>query len=201
MKRLQELSGGLSDDRSKRSDEEQARWLLVHMLEFHRREEKAPWWEYYRLRKLNDEELLEERKAISGLEFVKHLEGTGKLPIHRYRFPAQETEIRHGDKVETSNAKCGEVVGIDIAAGFMDIKKTGAMAEIHPTSVFSHTVVTAEALAESLFGWEPGSRTTLSRPGESTAPPGISCFGLREWIMFCPSRARRDRARPLPAPG
>src|SRR5439155_3862398 len=38
--RLQKMSGDLSDDRSRRSDEEQARWLLAHMLEFHRREEK-----------------------------------------------------------------------------------------------------------------------------------------------------------------
>src|SRR5437016_5320601 len=41
IQRLQKMSGDLSDDRSRRSDEEQARWLLAHMLEFHRREEKA----------------------------------------------------------------------------------------------------------------------------------------------------------------
>jgi predicted RecB family nuclease len=148
---MQRLIGGLSDDRSQRSEKGQARWLLAHMLEFHRREEKAPWWEYFRLRELSDEELLEERKAISGLQFVKHLGGTDKRPIHRYRFPAQETEIRSGDDLATSKAKCGEVVEIDIAAGLIDIKKTGAMAETHPTSVFSHTIVTAGALAESLF--------------------------------------------------
>ena len=148
---VQRLIGDLSDDRSMRSDDEQALWLLGHMLEFHRREEKAPWWEYFRLRELNDEELLEERKAISGLQFVKHLGGTEKRPIHRYRFPAQETEIRRGDGLETSKARCGEVVEIDIAAGNIDIKKTGAMAETHPASVFSHTVITAGVLAESLF--------------------------------------------------
>jgi uncharacterized protein len=145
------LIGDLSDDRSKRSNEEQARWLLAHMLEFHRREEKAPWWEYFRLRELSDEELLEERSAISGLEFVEHLGGTEKRPIHQYRFPAQETDIRRGDELETSKAKCGDVVAIDIPSGTINIKKTGAMADIHPTSVFSHTVVTAGVLAESLF--------------------------------------------------
>jgi predicted RecB family nuclease len=151
MKRLQKTPGDLPDDRSKRSDEEQARWLLAHMLEFHRREEKAPWWEYFRLRKLNDEELLEERSAISGLAFVKHLGGTDKRPIHRYRFPSQETQIRRDDELETSKARCGDVVEIDIPAGTIDIKKTGAMANVHPTSVFSHTVITGGALAESLF--------------------------------------------------
>jgi uncharacterized protein len=148
---MKRLIGDLPDDRSKRSNEEQARWLLAHMLEFHRREEKAPWWEYFRLQELSDEELLEERSAISGLQFLRHLGGTEKRPIHRYRFPAQETEIRPGDELETSKAKCGDVVAIDIAAGIIDIKKTGAMADTHPTSVFSHTVITGGALAESLF--------------------------------------------------
>src|SRR5262245_20258754 len=39
---------------------EPVRELLSYMLEFHRREEKAPWWEYFRLQSLTDEELLEE---------------------------------------------------------------------------------------------------------------------------------------------
>jgi predicted RecB family nuclease len=131
---------------------EHPRWLLSYMLEFHRREEKAPWWEYFRLRSLIDEELLEERDAISGLQFVKHVEGgTDKRPIHRYGFPAQETQIRPGNDLETSKAKCGEVVAIDVAARTIDIKKTGAMASVHPTSVFAHTVIRGGAVAESLF--------------------------------------------------
>jgi len=151
MKRLQTVPGEIPDDRSKRSDEEQARWLLAHMLDFHHREEKAPWWEYFRLRELSDEELLDERSAIAGLKFVKHLGGTEKRPIHRYQFPAQETQIRSGDEIETSKAKCGDVVAIDIPSGTIDIKKTAKMADTHPTSVFSHTVITGGALAESLF--------------------------------------------------
>jgi uncharacterized protein len=132
-------------------DGDPARWLLSYMLEFHRREEKAPWWEYFRLRSLNDEELLEERAAISGLTFLKQVGGKDTHPIHRYQFPPQETQIRRRDELETSNDSCGKVVEIDPAARTIDIKKTGAMANIHPTSVFSHTVITGGAVAESLF--------------------------------------------------
>jgi uncharacterized protein len=170
---MKRLIGDLPDDRSKRSDEEQARWLLAHMLEFHRREEKAPWWEYFRLRGLSDEELLEEPAAISGLEFVKHVAGTEKRPIQRYRFPVQETQVRRGDELETSKERCGEVEIIDIAARTIDIKKTGAMADVHPSSVFSHTVITGGALAESLF-----------RLGTWVAAHGIDSSG--------PHRAARD---------
>jgi uncharacterized protein len=149
---MERLIGGLPDDRSKRSDTEQARWLLAHMLEFHRREEKAPWWEYFRLRELSDEELLEERAAISGLEFVETVEGgTEKRPIQRYRFPTQETQVRRGDQLETADATCGDVVAIDVANRTIDIKKTGAMVDVHPTAVFSHKIITGGAMADSLF--------------------------------------------------
>ena len=40
------------------------------MLDWHRREDKAVWWEYYRLRKLSEEDLLDEPEAISRMSFV-----------------------------------------------------------------------------------------------------------------------------------
>jgi uncharacterized protein len=149
---MNRLIGALPDDRSKRSDAEQAQWLLAHMLEFHRREDKSTWWEYFRLRSLSDEELLEERSAISGLEFVRSVDGgTERCPIHRYRFPAQETQARRDDNLETANGKCGEVIAIDTATCTVDIQKTGDMADVHPTSVFVHTYIKVKALEESLF--------------------------------------------------
>ena len=57
---------------------EPAREMLAHMIEWHRREEKAPWWEYFRLKSLTDEELLEERAGLAGLMFVKRTEGGTK---------------------------------------------------------------------------------------------------------------------------
>ena len=47
----------------------------------------AHWWEYFRLRGLTDEELLEERSGISGLEFIRRIGGTEVCPIDRYQFP------------------------------------------------------------------------------------------------------------------
>jgi hypothetical protein len=51
-------------DLRERNEEEQAQWLLVHILDFHRREAKAPWWEFFRLRDLPEEELLDEKAAV-----------------------------------------------------------------------------------------------------------------------------------------
>ena len=43
------LLAGVPEDPAERSDEQQARFALAHMMEFHRREDKAGWWEYFRL--------------------------------------------------------------------------------------------------------------------------------------------------------
>ncbi len=55
------------------SDEQQARWLLAYLLDWHRREDKAGWWEYYRLRDLPEEDLFDEPQAVAGLRFVERV--------------------------------------------------------------------------------------------------------------------------------
>jgi hypothetical protein len=57
-------------DRSQRDVEQQGKWLLASMLDWYRREKKATWWEYFRLSKLSDDELIHEKSAISGLKFT-----------------------------------------------------------------------------------------------------------------------------------
>src|SRR6185295_16135927 len=45
--------------------EEEARWLLAHLLEWHRREFKTALWEYYRLRELPVDEYETEGSALA----------------------------------------------------------------------------------------------------------------------------------------
>ena len=54
------------------------------MLDWHRREYKAQWWEYFRLQDLSEEELLDEPKAIAGLQFVGEVERVKKSTVFRY---------------------------------------------------------------------------------------------------------------------
>ncbi|MGH7337706.1 MAG: TM0106 family RecB-like putative nuclease, partial [Myxococcota bacterium] len=86
-------------DADERSEEEHARWLLAHLLEWHRREEKAAWWEYFRLRDLPIDEYFDERSALADLAFVATVGGTPRRPIQRYAFPPQDHDIRRGDEV------------------------------------------------------------------------------------------------------
>ena len=146
------LLDGISVDPKLRANDEQARWLLAHLLEWHRREDKAPWWEYFRLIELSDEELFEERSALAQLQFVANVGGTDRKPIHRYAFPVQETGIRDDDELEAPGGiKIGKVENIDLQERRIDIKKRAAAADIHPSAVFSHTVIGGTEMAEALF--------------------------------------------------
>jgi len=92
-RRVRELMAGLTqnvpEDRGERSEEQQARWLLAHILDWHRREAKAPWWEFFRLRDLTEEELFGERgyfgAALRGSNWWDE-----RSPIDRYGYPLQE---------------------------------------------------------------------------------------------------------------
>ena len=73
--------------------EQRARWLLAQMLEWHRREDKSAWWEYYRLCELSDDEFLEDKSALGGLVYVGEVGQVKSSIVHRYRFPLQDHTI------------------------------------------------------------------------------------------------------------
>ena len=64
-------SAGIPASPLEREPTEQIRWLLAYLIDWHRRESKAEWWEFFRLCELPEEELLDESLAIAGLTFVE----------------------------------------------------------------------------------------------------------------------------------
>src|SRR5205814_8607277 len=56
-----------------RNQAQAARWLLAHALDWHRREEKVKWWEYYRMRELPEEELYDEKAAVVELSLRQRM--------------------------------------------------------------------------------------------------------------------------------
>ncbi|MEO6462808.1 MAG: TM0106 family RecB-like putative nuclease [Candidatus Eisenbacteria bacterium] len=170
------LRAGVPEDAAARSDEQNACWLLANLLDWHRREEKTAWWEYFRLRELADEDLLDENGALAGLEFVEALPVSGRSALHRYRFPGQESAIRRGDQLHLpmpDGRALGSVEAVDHVARTIDVKKSGACAELHPTSVFRHELVRSQVLADALL-----------RLGTWVADHGVAGPG--------PHRAERD---------
>ena len=128
------------------------RWLLSHLLDWHRREVKSEYWEYYRLGSLSDEELLDERSGLAGLSFVERLGIERKIPTDRYSFEKQETDLRAGEELCAKEEKIGKIVEIDLASRLVDIKKTKKTAEVHPTAVYAKKIgPTTDVLANALY--------------------------------------------------
>lgn len=147
-----DLTKDIPADSQERTDEQAARWLLANVLDWHRREDKADSWEFFRLRDLTDEDLLDEQAALSGLRLVQRVSIERKIPVDRYAFDNQETEIRPGKTVCQTGEHIGEVVAVNLADRTIDIKKTKKTADIHPTSVFiDNRGPGSESLAEALF--------------------------------------------------
>lgn len=134
-----------------RNREQDARWLLAHLLDWHRREAKATWWEYFRLQGLSDEDLLEEKPGLSGMTFVGSFGGTAACPIHRYQYPQQDHDIRARQTLHLPDGDgFGNVVALDPGASTIDVKKRKATRDVHPSAVFAHDFVSPGPLPDAL---------------------------------------------------
>ena len=173
------LTEGVSPLPEERNRGEQGRWLLAYMLDWHWREEKTAWWEYFRLRELPEEELFDEKAAIAGLVWQQELPKVPKerTPRFQYSFPPQIVEIREGAKLKDEKGEnLGNVVGIDPVAMTVDIKQSGKKKEERPSRVYECDVVPTKTMRDSLM-----------RLGEWVAENGIDAGGPE-----CCARAGRD---------
>lgn len=191
-----QLMDGIPLSAMERSDEQAARWMLAQLLDWHRRENKASWWEGYRLAALDDDQLLDERVAVAGLSFVKRVAMERLIPIDRYVFEKQETEVRCEKDLYHRGEKIGCVTAIDPVNRTLDIKKTKKTAEIHPSSVYM---------------WDRPFRLSehadaLLRIGDWVREQGINLAGryrgARDLLLRRPPRLKRgERVVPLPGEG
>lgn len=178
---IDRLTADVPVDREERDEQQHARWILANILDWHRREAKATWWEFFRLRDLTSEELTDERSGLSGLTFVGEVAGTGRLPTHRYSFIQQETDLRGDEDIHNVGGdKIGTAVAVSQDNRTIDIKKAGKSVGVHPQAIYGFKNFGADEQAKSLV-----------RIGEYIAEHGILGDG--------PYRAARDlllRAEP-----
>lgn len=182
--RIDHLAGALREglplERASRTPDQDATWLLANLLDWHRRESKADWWEFFRLGDLTDEDLMDERGALSGLSYVSTITVSKQVPTDVYNFPSQECDLKVGDELRTRSGKFGQVVAFDSIHHLIQVKKTRKTANDHPSCVYADpTGPNTDVLADSLL-----------RLAESVRIDGISGTG--------PYRAARNLLLRLP---
>lgn len=176
------LLGSLPADEAQWTDEHRAYWLLAQMLEWHRREEKSAWWEYFRVCELTDEELQEDRNALGGLAYVGEVDHIKRSTVHRYRFPPQDHAIDRAHEVHDPKTEhsAGTVVAFDDHNRTIDLKRGTASQVPHPTALVPFDIVGSTVLSDSLF-----------RLASYVAEHGIAGAG-----QFQPARELLLRQRP-----
>jgi uncharacterized protein len=72
---------------------------LADALEFHAREGRPQWWEFFGRQSRFEDELLDDTECLAGLTLVGAPESIKRSLRHTYRFPPQETKLKDGDDV------------------------------------------------------------------------------------------------------
>jgi predicted RecB family nuclease len=113
-----------------------ARYLLGHLLDYHKRDEKPSWWAYFDRCENRDELVDLDREAIGGLRYRSdiapyRLNGSRNL-VYVYDFPEQQHAIAEGDSPYVLDATephgAGTVVRIDEEALQLHLKLSGRVA-------------------------------------------------------------------------
>lgn len=163
-----------------------AQWLLAYLVDWHRREINAHWWEYFRLRDLPEENLFDERKAVAGLTFVEYVGpfiGKNGKPtssrIDRYAYPPQDIEIGEGDKLKLQvDAPFGEVVNHNREQRTLEVKKGRAAFDVHPEAAFAFDAFPTDVQQEAVI-----------RLAESVSPEVLESCGM-QLLLGLPPRLR-----------
>lgn len=154
-KRIQPLFDELIKDvpieKENRTDEQQAKWLLANMLDWYRREKKSFWWEVFRLQELTDQELLDEKDALTGLMFTGKREPEKKSFVDYYNFPEQETTLSAGNTVTFKDEKIGSIYLLDFDKRIVGIKKMKATLDMHPSHLICCDFISDKAKEDAII--------------------------------------------------
>jgi uncharacterized protein len=103
-------------------------WLLAQLLDYHRREAKPQWWEWFLHLSLDDEELLADTDTIGGLELVGEPEPEKGSLVYTFSFPEQEHKIS-GECVDPATGR-GYSVVVDDEHGLLTLRRGKASADM-----------------------------------------------------------------------
>jgi predicted RecB family nuclease len=180
------LRDGVAVDRAARTPEQQGRWLLAALLDWHRREAKPQWWDHFRLMDASADELVADGSALGELAFDADLGTLARSVLRRYRFdPAQETKIAE-DKgaIDPHTGGSVTIVALDPLAGTIELKQNPAAP--HPIALIPGKPIRTDAMRGALarladqvieHGIEGPGRFRAARDLVLRVPPRLAELG------------------------
>ena len=147
------LTKSLSEDAHDPTHADHAQWLLAQLLDWHHREEKSGWWEYYRQSDLSEEERIEDPTALGGLVYEREVGPEKRSTLHLYRFPAQEHGVDPSKTVlDPATGKApGTIHAVDNREHTLTLKRSNDSDAPRPRTLIVNNVVKADAQQESLM--------------------------------------------------
>ncbi|MEZ5285542.1 MAG: AAA family ATPase [Vicinamibacterales bacterium] len=174
------LLHGLPEEAAGPAHPSHARWLLAYLIDFHKREENADWWEYFRVLEAPEEDWLDEPRVLTGLVHdcevrpvlnKKTGKPTGSV-VHRYRYPNQETQIgKKGTLKLATGQSFGSVDAHDRVARTIEIKTKAE----HPSTLYLSDVVSNRVLQLSVMRLAEGLADAAGDASQSSA--GLALLG------------------------
>lgn len=135
-----------------RSPVEQSKYILANMLDWYRREEKSFWWEYFRIKELEPDELLDEKTALTYLQFTGEREIVKRSVVDTYTFPNQECELRVGNQIKNENGgSAGEIIEIDEIQNIIKLKKGPSIKDFHAETLIKFEQFSTKDKVETLL--------------------------------------------------
>ena len=147
------LASDVPSDMRERNAEQQVRWLLANVLDFHQREGTASEWEFLRLHESTPEELFDARSAFVGLEYDGTTRNSQGRILHRYRMPQQEVSTRGGERLFVPGNKTksvGTLEYVEPAGTAIEIHKSAAAPSALPDALIARQTVSTDVLERSL---------------------------------------------------
>jgi predicted RecB family nuclease len=150
---VEALTKDVPADVAERSDEQQARWLLAQLIDWHRREAKPSWWLHFTLMAASTDELVASSDAIGALTFEGEVGTVKKSILYRYRYdPEQEHKFHEGDKpLDPATGKAaGTVHAVDTGNGTIDLLRGKGNKAPHPKALIPEKPIGMAVLRDAL---------------------------------------------------
>ncbi len=195
----EDLPKDLTDGSSLEDAAQRGRWLLAHLVDWHRREHKAVWWRYFHLKdELTEDERAEETDVLGRLTFLDARPDPNpraRSTFYRFRFAEQDHKLSVGDAVRTQDGKdAGRIVRLDDETCEVELRLGSSRPPPQPTSLIQFNYVNPRP--------KPGSLKHLTR---LVVENGIDADGpnqaARDLLMRRPPRVGQAEDAPLAGEG